>query len=158
MLVHVAGFVYERVDASLISSAISTAAFRLPLASTKVAVICLCLPLLAHHFGLHRAQSMACMEDVWDGLDYTQHEAIPTVGDSAASPSSDHGVERSSFPRESSPKGSAGTLDLEFPLRPLPLVPPPKPLAQHRDIHRLRPAQRSSLTVSLSLVTWHISC
>jgi hypothetical protein len=101
---------------------------------------------------------MAYMEDVWNGLDYTQHEAIPTAGDSAALPASDHGVERSSFPRESSPKGSAGILDVDSPWEPLRLMPPPKPLARHRDIHRLRPAQRSSLTVILSPLTWHISC
>lgn len=91
---------------------------------------------------------MAGIENVWNGLDYTQHEAIPTAGDSAASPASDHGVERSSFPRESSPKGNAGILDLDSPWEPL----------RFRIIHRLRSAQRSSLTVILSLVTWHISC
>jgi len=101
---------------------------------------------------------MACIEDVLNGLSYTQHEAIPTTGDSAASPASDHGVERSSFPRESSPKGSAGILDLDSPWEPLRLMPPPKPLARHRDIHRLRPVQRPSLTVILSLATWYISC
>ena len=101
---------------------------------------------------------MAGIENVWNGLDYTQHEAIPTTGDSAASPASDHGVERSSFPRESSPKGNAGILDLDSPWEPLRLMPPPNELVRHRIIHRLRSAQRSSLTVILSLVTWHISC
>jgi hypothetical protein len=96
---------------------------------------------------------MACMEDVWAALDYTQHEAIPMAGVSAASPASDHGVEMRSFPRESSPKGSAGILDLDSSREPLQLAPPPKPLARHRDIHGLRPVQRFSLTVILSLVT-----
>jgi hypothetical protein len=101
---------------------------------------------------------MACMEDVWNGLDYTQHEAIPTAEDSAALPASDHGVEKSSFPRESSPKGSAGILDLDSPWEPLRLMPPPKPLGRFRDIHRLQPTQRPSLMVILSAVTWHITC
>jgi hypothetical protein len=96
---------------------------------------------------------MDCMEDAWAVPDYTQHEATLIAGGSAASPASDHGVERSSLPRESSPKGSAGILDLDSSWEPLRLAPPPKPLARHRDIHRHRPAQRSSLTVILSLVT-----
>jgi hypothetical protein len=156
--VHVAGFVYDHVDSFLISSAISTAEFQLPLASTKVAVICLCLPFANSPFELHQAQRMAGIENVWNGLGYTQHEVIPTAGDSTASPAPDHGVERSSFPRESSPKGNAGNLDLDSPWAPFWLMPPPDSLVRHRVVHRLRPAQRSSFTVILSLVTWYISC
>ena len=155
---HVAGFVYDHVDALPISSAASTAEFQLHLASTKVAVICLCLPFANSPFELHQAQRMAGIENVWNGLGYTQHETIPTAGDSAASPASDHGVERSSFPQESSPKGNAGILDSDSPWEPLRLMPPPDSLVRHRVVDRLRPAQRSSLTVILSLITWYISC
>jgi hypothetical protein len=101
---------------------------------------------------------MAGVDNVWHGLDYTQHEAIPIAVDSAASPASDHGVERSSFPRESSPKGNAGILDFDSPWEPLRLMPPPKAVVRRKIMQRVSRAQKSSLTVILIHATWHISC